>query len=287
MKGNNMLECVDRVTENLSGEALKAQRFGILTDIANDLNDGVLFPIHFDVTVAIRDAAVGKASPERLAELCILDPLVYGKLLRLAAARDKKSKRTFLEREEVFSILDIDGIRKVVSDISTRQLLASRTLAGFSDWIAAHWARTRQMAISAKVMAAKYTEVSPQLAAFTATCRELPFFYMLHRAVQYDELLARPESLRHLVINWYDGIANTLWASLKLPAEIIEALQGDEEVALVKKPRSLREVVSAGRILQNAPAELESWLAPREIDNLLVECRNALQKQNALLLHSQ
>lgn len=101
----------------------------------------------------------------------------------------------------------------------------------------------------AYVVAARLTALDPTEARFCALCKDLAFCYMLYRAVQYPDLRACPLSLRHLVMNWYGGLAANLLAALKVPDEIVEVACAEMPAGIPAQPRTLGEVLLASRLL--------------------------------------
>ena len=244
--------------QDLQGNALNAQRFKMLSDIAEELQKRIVFPISFDLTIGIRNALQKGLPDEHLRQLLRLDPLICAKLLRDATRKARRHKQTAVtDIERAIAFLDGDTIVKVATEFSTAQLLRSRSLADYSEWACLQWERTLSMAATAHVIAKKHTDIAPEQAMFAALCHDLSLYYMLYRAVKYPELRARPASLKHLVINWHGGIAQSLLNSLALPSEIIEAVSG-EMWQLTQKPKTLGDIVQISKILLDPPSESTS-----------------------------
>ena len=215
-----------------------------------ELKERVVVPICFDVTIGIRNAIQKNTSREQLDALLRLDPLLCSRLLRKANSVARRSKLPpVLEIESALASLDIELIRKVANDTSTQQLLRSRLLADFSDWIELLWDRTLTMAATGYVLAKKYTSIAPEQAMFVTMCHDMPLHYMLYRAVQYPELRSRPASLKHLVINWHRGIAESLLTSLGLPQELVEAVASEAPPVLPLPPKTLADIVQISNVL--------------------------------------
>lgn len=234
----------------LRGEALNAQRFGMLADIAAELKENVVFPVNFDVTVTIRNALQKDWMREQLEPLLRLDPLLCARLLRVANSMARRQKQpAIVDLGSALAMLDIGVIRKVATDTSAAQLLRSRDLANFSSWAGLLWERTLSMAASAHVIAKKFTDIDPGQAMFAALCHDMALYYMLYRAVQYPELCSRPVSLKHLVINWHGGLSASLLTSLALPQRIIDAVSCEPVSPLPTPPKTLGEIVHISNML--------------------------------------
>lgn len=241
---------------DLRGEALNAQRFRMLTEIAEELKEKVVFPVCFDVTISIRNALQKGCPAEHLEPLLRLDPLIGAKLLRVAKNKAHRQKQPpVADLEGAFAILDDAAILRVATEMSTTQLLRSRFLADFSDWVELLWARTLSMAASAYVIAKKMTDIAPGQAMFAALCHDMALYYLLYRAVQYPELRARPASLKYLVINWHGGISESLLSSLALPKEIIQAVSCEAPLSPATAPRTLGDIVQISNALAGPLSE--------------------------------
>lgn len=242
--------------QDLQGNALNAQRFRMLTEIAEELKEKVVFPVCFDVTISIRNALQKGLAVENLKPLLHLDPLIGAKLLRVAKSRARRHKLApATDLAGAFAILDDEAIVRVATEMSTAQLLRSRFLADFSDWVGLLWERTLNMAATAHVIAGRFTGIAPGQAMFAALCHDLPLYYMLYRAVQYPELRARPASLKHLVINWHSGIAESLLSSLGLPRDIVSAVADEPPATPPVPPQTLGDVVQLSNLLAGPLSE--------------------------------
>lgn len=236
--------------QDLRGDALNAQRFRMLCDIAEELKEKVVFPVCFDVTIGIRNALQKGRAVEEIEPLLRLDPLIGAKLLRVATNRAHRHKQPpVTDLEGAFALLDDEAITRVATEISTAQLLRSRFLADFSDWVELLWERSLSMAATAHVIARKFTDIVPGKAMFAALCHDLALYYMLYRAVQYPELRVRPASLKYLVINWHGGISESLLSSLGLPGEIVAAVSGESLLPPPKHPKTLGDIIRVSNVL--------------------------------------
>jgi HD-like signal output (HDOD) protein len=242
--------------KNLRGDALSAQRFRMLADIAGELKEKVVFPVCFDVTLHIRNLLQKNCPREQLEPLLRLDPLLCARVLRVANSSARRHKQPpVVDLDDALSSLDIEVVRRVVSETSTHQLLRSRLLADFSRWIELLWDRSLNMAATAHVIAGKYTDIAPGQAMFAALCHDMSLYYMLYRAVQYPELCQRPASLKHLVINWHSGVSESLLSSLALPKEIVEAASCEQPSPLPMCPKTLGDIVHISNVLAVPLAE--------------------------------
>jgi HD-like signal output (HDOD) protein len=71
--------------QDKKGEALKSQRFQMLTDIAKELSGEVVFPTYFDAVLRLRKVLHDPAeSIANIAHAVSVEPLISAKLLHLA-----------------------------------------------------------------------------------------------------------------------------------------------------------------------------------------------------------
>jgi hypothetical protein len=106
---------------------------------------------------------------------------------------------------------------------------------------------------------------------------------MLYRATLYPDLLARPESLKHLALDWHGGISDALFSAMNLPAPVVEAVRQEESSeAIPSIPSTLGDVLQASCVLANVffspPAEAPE-LSPSatEIEPHYIELQKAVR----------
>ncbi|MBE9608144.1 HDOD domain-containing protein [Chitinilyticum piscinae] len=228
-------------------EALRADRLAMLQEIAKDLENEVVFPVNFDVTVkmgaVLREA---DASPSRVARFLEKDPLVVLKLFKAAHRRRDRlgSASPVLSTDEALALLGMGEVRRIVGDCAREQLSRSRELAAFEEEAYFIWQHSLRTAAIARVLAARLTRVNPLEAFLAGLVHDLGAFYLLDRTRLYPELLERPKTVVYLVAQWHESVNTILLDSLGLPAELIEGVRDHEEPRPpVENPRTLNDVI--------------------------------------------
>lgn len=246
--------------QDLTGNELNAQRFRMLEDIAKELQGEVVFPISFDIALRIRKLLDDpEQSLEKVAALINLDPLISAKLINQAnsvvynpGGQEVRNLRAAISR------LGLKVVRSSVMAIAMRQLLRSKEMVDFADIAKALWSHTLQCASAAYVVAQRLTRLNPEEAMLAGLLHDLGAFYMLYRATQYPELRARPDTVRHLVIRWHDGIGVSLLGSLGVAQEIIDAVSDHDQPRLVPPvPRDLSDVIYVANLMAGDALELQ------------------------------
>jgi len=224
IKGQGMSTEQDPSADKV-GEALNAQRFQMLEDIAIELAGNVVFPTSFDAALRLRKELQNPDLPTaRIATIVGFEPLVASKLLTLAnsvlyspdgtPARDLRA---------AISRLGVDLVRTTALGIAMGQLLRSKEMVVFTDLAQALWLHSLKTATAARLLARTHTKIKPDEAMLAGLVHDLGAFYMLYRAAQYPELRMRPDTVRYLIIEWHENIGVTLLNALGLPEEIIDA----------------------------------------------------------------
>jgi HD-like signal output (HDOD) protein len=234
------------------GEALNAQRFQMLADIARELAGDVVFPTSFDAALRLRkELQKADLSTARIASIVGVEPLVVSKLMQLAGsvlyspdgspARDVRA---------AIARLGVDLVRTTALAIAMGQLLRSKDMAIFSELAQSLWDHTLAAAAATRILARTYTRISPDIALLAGLVHDLGAFYMLYRAAQYPELRVRPDTVKHLIIQWHESIGVTLLNALGLPEEIVEAtIDHDQPRPAPETVRTLADIVFVGNIL--------------------------------------
>ena len=264
------------------GDALNAQRFLMLEDIARELKSVVVFPTYFDAAMRLRKALQDPdISIARIANLVSVEPLVAAKLMHLANSAlyisDSKPIRSL---PAAITRLGVELVRTTAVAIAMNQILRAKDMATFSDLTHALWQHSIRSAATARILARTYTRINPDEALLAGLVHDLGAFYMLYRASQYPELRERPESVKHLIMQWHEGIGVTLLGVLGMPDEIIQAIVDHDHPRAVPEPlQTLSDVVYVSNILAGAHFE---WLY-QDIDPVIAESSIAREKFADLL----
>lgn len=243
-----------------TGESLKAQRFKMLEDIARELKGDLVFPTYFDAALRLRKELQDEDLPTaRMARLISAEPLIAAKLLSLAnsvlyspSGTAARNLATAIER------LGIKLVRTTALTVALGQLMRSKEMTHFNDLTAALWAHSIKSAVAARVLARTYTRINPDDALLAGLVHDLGAFYMFYRAAQYPELCARPETVKHLVLQWHESIGLTLLGAIGLPEDIANAsIDHDQPRAALTTVRTLSDIVYVANILAGSHFE---WL---------------------------
>lgn len=245
-------EKLDAKSADKVGEALNAQRFRMLEDIACELAGEIVFPTSFEAAIRLRKALLNSNLPvPRIASIVSVEPLVAAKLIHLANSvlysPDGTSAR---DLQAAISRLGVNLVRTTALAIAMSQLMRSKEMAIFSEFTQALWAHTLKTAAAARILARTQTRINPDEALLAGLVHDLGAFYMLYRAAQYPELRTRPETVKYLIIQWHEGIGVTLLNSLGIPEEIVNATIDHEQPRAVPETiRTLADIVYVGNIL--------------------------------------
>jgi len=237
------------------GAALNAQRFQMLADIAQELKGEVVFPTYFDAAFRLRKELQNPDLPlARIARIVSVEPLVSAKLVQLANSALYSPDGTPVRNlPAAISRLGIDVVRTTALAIAMSQIMRAKDMVVFSDLTRDLWDHSIRTAAAARILARTYTQINPDEALLAGLVHDLGAFYMLYRAAQYPELRDRPETVKHLIMQWHESIGATLLNALGMPEEIVAAtIDHDQPLAVPATVRTLAEVVYVGNILAGA-----------------------------------
>ena len=238
------------------GTVLHAQRFQMLEDIARELAGPVVFPTYFDAAFRLRKELQNPDLPiSRIATVVSLEPVIAARLMQLAGSAlyspDGSAPR---DLQAAIKRLGIEVVRTTALAIAMNQLMRSKETAVFSEFTKVLWDHSLRAAAASRVLARKLTRVSPDEAMLAGLVHDLGAFYMIYRAAQYPELRIRPDSVKHLILQWHESIALTLLASLGMPEEVVNATTDHDQLReLPEVVRSLGDIVYVGNLLAGAP----------------------------------
>lgn len=246
--------------DDKKGEALSAQRFQMLEDIAEELAGDVVFPTAFDVVARLRKVLQNPDLPlSRLAEVVEMEPLISGRLIGMA--NSVAYKRRGLEVRSVkvaVTRLGITLVRSTAMGIAMSQLLRAKDLLPFSDLAQGIWRHSLRTAAAAQIVAERMTNIAPDEALLAGLVHDLGAFYMLYRASQYEELRMRPDTVRYLISEWHESIGHSLLIALGMPHSIADAMRDhDRPRPVPRPPKNLGDVIYIANLMAGGKFE---WL---------------------------
>lgn len=243
---------------DLSGEKLNQQRFQMLEDIAEELSGEVVFPTCFDVALHIRNALQDNEQPiSKIVTQVSMEPLIGSKLMSLAnSVAFNPSGREVKDLKVAISLLGLENVRSAAMAITINQMMLSREMADFQHLAMGVWQHSITTASAAYVLAKRLTRLNADEAMMAGMVHDIGAFYMLYRVSKYNELCARPETIKFLISQWHESIGLSVLASFGMAEEIIEAVR-DHDV-LRPAPKTLRtfnDVVYVANMLAGGHAE--------------------------------
>lgn len=247
-----------KIDQDKIGEALKAQRFRMLEDIAKELSGEVVFPTYFDAVLRLRKALQDPAlSIGDIAQAVSLEPLISAKLLRLAnSIIYNPAGHEVVDLKSAISRLGLNAVRTAALSIVMTQLIRAKGMADFSEHTELLWEHSIQTSAAAKIIARQMSRLNPDEAMLAGLIHDLGAFYMLYRASQYEELRQRPESMKYLIIQWHESIGISLFNALGLPEEIINATIDHDQIRPAPTAiRTLADVIYVANMLSNGHFE--------------------------------
>jgi len=263
--------------EDKVGDALKQQRFQMLQDIAEELSGEITFPTTFDLTIRLRDTL---SSPDwtgdQVAELLALEPLISSRLLGLvnsAAYNTTGTEITDIKRAVVR--LGMNVVRNTALSIAIQQMRRAKSMLVFKDISQQLWDHSIRTASAAYVLSKHFGAYNPDEAMLAGMIHDIGAFYLLYRASQYEELVARPDTVKHLIFRWHEGIGSILLETLGVPEEIILAIREHD----VRRPdkvtiKTLSDIIYVANILSGSAFELE-YMDDVVIEQRMLECNQA------------
>ncbi len=242
-----------------SDDALAAQRFQMLEDLARELSGPIVFPTNLDVAARIRRLANDPAvTLDEMALAVSADPLISSKLLAMANSSPYADAQPLNDIFAAVSRLGLEIVCAVSLSTAIRQIVLLGSMVQFADLADLLWVHTLRSASACYVVAKRMTNIDPNVAFFAGMVHDIGAFYMLYRANKYPELVARPESLKFLVVKWHESIGESLMNALGVPSHIVEATREHDRLRKIEgAPNGLKDVVYVGNVLAGAHFE---WL---------------------------
>jgi HD-like signal output (HDOD) protein len=242
------------------GEELAAQRFQMLKDIASELAGDIVFPTCFDAALRLRkDLQNPNITITQIAQSISIEPLVAAKITRLAnAAIYAGQGGEVKDLPSAIRRVGLNVVRATALAIAMNEILHAKGMVCYAGLAQNLWEHSVRSAVAARLVARTFTRISPDEALLAGLVHDLGAFYMLYRATCYEELRERPETVKHLIMQWHESIGVTLLGALGLPQEIVEATADhDHPRAVPEIPKTLADVVYIANVLAGSN---HAWL---------------------------
>jgi len=244
---------------DLKGKALSEQRFKIFQSIAEELSGEVTFPTSFDVVVRLRKALQDEAQTlDHIAMLLSTEPLIPVRLVQLANSAAFNRCREVKEIKEAINRLGLNTVRTQSMAIAMSQLLRSKEMVVFGDLPHKIWNHSLRTACAAFVLCRRMTRTQPDEGLLAGMVHDLGAFFLLYRFRQYEDLVMRQNSVKHLLARWHESITHSLLISLGIPDDIADAVRDhDLRRPVPEKPANLTDVIYISNLLAGGMAD---WL---------------------------
>ncbi|NMG42857.1 HDOD domain-containing protein [Aromatoleum toluvorans] len=238
--------------DDKTGDALKAQRFQMLEDIASELSRKLIFPTCFDLTIRLRELLDDPDVPiEKISAAVSLDPLISSRLLSVAnSVLNRRGGPPVKDLQGAVMRIGTKSVRTLALAVAMKQILLGKGLTDFDGISKRLWEHSVRSAAACAVLAQKFGRVTPDQAMFAGLVHDLGASYMLYRATQYEELRERPDTVRHLVYQWHESIGESLLFSLGIPEDIAIATRDHDHPRPVPEyPRNLADIIYIGNVM--------------------------------------
>ncbi|MDA8381933.1 MAG: HDOD domain-containing protein [Betaproteobacteria bacterium] len=239
-----------------TGEALKAQRFQMLIDIAEELRGDIAFPSYFEVTLRLRKALNDPNADEKgIAQLISMEPVIASKLISVAnSVAYNAAGHNVRDLLGAIARLGLRTVHSIAVQVAMKQMLQAKDMACFGEFAEKLWKHSLQTAAYAEVIAERLTRLKPGEVRMMGLIHDLGAFYMLYRAAHYEELRARPDTVRHLTIQWHESIGESLLQALGFDEEFVAATSNhDQPRTAPYPPRTLADVLYVANLLAGGP----------------------------------
>ena len=245
-------------TSDKIGEDLKAQRFQMLQDIAEELSGEINFPTSFNVVVRLRELLDDQDwTLDEVAVALSAEPLVASRLVGMAnSAAYNTGGAEIMDVKRAVMRLGINLVRTTALMVATSQIRNALSISVFSDLSQRLWEHSLRTASAAYVISKHHSSYSPDEAMLAGMIHDIGAFYMLYRASQYDELCERPDTVKYMIMQWHENIGYSLLGALGMPEKIAEAIrEHDQPRPVPTNMRNLGDIVYVANLLAGGAFE--------------------------------
>ncbi|AOF81692.1 HDOD domain protein [Methyloversatilis sp. RAC08] len=243
-----------------------------LQRLSAELESGdIVFPTSIDVSLRIRQAL---ENPDiNVNEVCRLvgaEPVLSAKALRLAnSVAYNRSGNEITDVRTAVTRVGTEPIRMLTMSLIVRQMVDARADERLRVMTHDLWRHTIHVSALSYVIARRLSRLNADTAMFAGLVHEIGQFYLLARASAFPALLQREAELGGLMFSFSQSVGRAVLESLKVPEQIIAAVDTPSFEGAVVPPRSLGDVLFLAESMAAFPNPFTT-LSPEE-DVLLAD----------------
>lgn len=234
----------------------------ILEDIAREFLGNATFPTCLDAAMMVRDLLRDPdVTLEKVAQHIGIEPLIAGKLLRLAnAVPYNPSGRPVTELKTAIVRLGFEAVRTVALAVVMEQMLRTREAPAVSAASRMLWENSLHVAAIARLLARQHGGVHPEEAMLAGLVEKMGVFYLLYRAAEYPIYTHDPAALEQLLADGgYRWICECILEALGLPTVILRMIRDQSGVGGLSGPPRPEQILNlANRLAPATPV----WMQP-------------------------
>ena len=217
-----------------------------LQRLSAELESGdIVFPTSIDVSLRIRQALENPdININEVARLVGAEPVLSAKALRLAnSVAYNRSGNEITDVRTAVNRVGTEPIRMLTMSLIVRQMVDARADERLRVMTHDLWQHTIHVSALSYVIARRLSRLNADAAMFAGVVHEIGQFYLLARASAFPALLQREEELSGLMFSFSRSVGRAVLESLKVPTQIIDAVDDPSITGPVVPPRSLADVL--------------------------------------------
>lgn len=217
-----------------------------LQRLSAELESGdIVFPTSIDVSLRIRQALENPdININEVARLVGAEPVLSAKALRLAnSVAYNRSGNEITDVRTAVNRVGTEPIRMLTMSLIVRQMVDARADERLRVMTHDLWQHTIHVSALSYVIARRPSRLNADAAMFAGVVHEIGQFYLLARASAFPALLQREEELSGLMFSFSRSVGRAVLESLKVPTQIIDAVDDPSITGPVVPPRSLADVL--------------------------------------------
>ncbi len=227
------------------GEPLNAS-LEALQRLSAELESGdIVFPTSIDVSLRIRQALENPdININEVSRLVSAEPVLSAKAIRLAnSVAYNRSGNEISDVRTAVNRVGTEPIRMLTMSLIVRQMVDARADERLRVLTHDLWRHTIHVSALSYVIARRLSRLNADAAMFAGLVHEIGQFYLLARASAFPALLQREAELSGLMYSFSHSVGRAVLESLKVPEQIIGAVDDPSIDGAVVPPRTLADVL--------------------------------------------
>ena len=227
--------------------------FAFVQELARGLSRREIeLPSFPDVAIRVRRVLADEdVSAKDVVRVVGSEPALAARMMQMAnSAALGYIGRPLADLRAAITRIGFNLVRSAAISFAMSQLRRTEELKPLGPSLQAHWERSSLVAAFSHVIARRFTNVNADTALLAGLLHGVGKLYIMTRAIKHPALFADQIAFNQIERDWHASIAKALLESWGIPEDIVNAVEGHEDIDReIEGPPDLTDVLTVGSLL--------------------------------------